>query len=129
MVTSNRMVTFDRVSLGLPENYSQPRTLAYTAIPRPENREHYLRGPIPLKWLQQAARLRGSALQVAVTIWYRAGLEKNGTIRLGNGALATFGVSSDSKRRALITLEEAGLIGVVREANKNPVVTILAAKA
>lgn len=119
------MSTFDRESLGLPESDTKAREVAYTSIPRPKNREHYLRGPIPLSWLTQAARLSGRSLHVAVTIWYRAGLEKNATIRLGNAVLAKFSVSPDSKRRALIELEKAGLIRVERGKNKNPVVTIL----
>lgn len=83
-----------------------------------------MKGPIPLEWMMIASGLPGKSLSVGVAIWYRAGLEKCGVIRLGNDVLKKFGVKPDAKRRALTQLEQAGLITVQREGNKNPLVTL-----
>lgn len=112
-------------TLAIPRKFFPTKPVATAEIPRPQGNEHYLRGPIPLRWLEIAANLPGRSLHVANAIWYRAGLESNGTIRLGNAVLNKFGVKPDAKRRALNALEGAGLIKVQREDNKNPLVTIL----
>jgi len=47
---------------------------------------------IPLAWVQQAARLPGKALHVALVIWYQVGVEKSGTIRFSMKLSRQFGV-------------------------------------
>ena len=93
--------------------------------PRHRPGEHFIKGPIPLKWLIQASKLPGKALHVSVVIWYRAGLENNRTIKLSNINLKAFGLTRYAKKRALIYLETAGLIAVIRHTGRAPVVTIL----
>lgn len=96
-------------------------------VPRHQDGEQFLKGPIPLNWLARAADLPGKALQLSLALWYRAGLEKRGDIVLGNAVCAQFGVDRHAKRRALMALEQAGLVEVVREQGKNPKVTLLGA--
>jgi hypothetical protein len=90
-------------------------------------KKQFLKGPIPLPWLEKAAQLPGRALAVGIVIWYRAGLHSSNTIVLTSAILNRFGVSRHAKRRALTALEEASLIAVTRRGNKNPEVTILEA--
>jgi len=118
------MGNFDPKSFALPSTRTKP-TKVHTTLPTFRKGEHFLKGPIPLSWLKAAFRLPGKSPHVGIVIWYRAGLEKSGTIRLGNGVLEQFGIKPDAKRRALLHLEKAGLIRVQREPNKNPLVTLL----
>ena len=93
--------------------------------PRPGIREHYLRGPIPLEWLCQAASLPGRSLHVGVALWYLAGLTRSRTVPLSNNLGYRFGLDRNSKYRGLDWLEQAGLITVERKLGRAPVVTIL----
>lgn len=117
------MGNFDPKSFALTRTYTKPSKV-YTTVPTHKKGEHFLKGFIPLNWLMIASNLPGKALHVGIVLWYRAGLEKSGTVRLGNGVLEQFGVKPDAKRRALLRLEEAGLIIVQKEQNKNPLVTL-----
>lgn len=49
-----------------------------THHPRPRGEsapgKTFLKGPIPLPWLQGAARLPGKALHVGVVLWFLSGL-------------------------------------------------------
>ena len=88
--------------------------------------EHYLRGPIPLAWLQKAARLPGRALAVGMAVWHLAGLR--GTqqhLSLSTERLAPFGVSRYAKDRALRLLAEAGLVTVDRKKGRSPSVSLI----
>ena len=88
--------------------------------------EQYLRGPIPLVWLQTAARLPGQALAVGMALWHLAGLR--GTqqhLSLSTERLAPFGVSRYAKDRALRQLIEAGLVTVARKKGRSPSVSLI----
>jgi hypothetical protein len=59
-------------------------------------------------WLQHQARTTGKR-----------------TVAVPNGALAKWGVSRETKRRALKELEAGGLIVIERRSRKTPLVTLL----
>jgi hypothetical protein len=94
--------------------------------PRHKSGEHFLKGPIPLPWLEVAATLPGKSLHAAVALWYAAGLTKSASIPLSNIAGLRFGLDRNAKYRALAWLERAGLVRVERKLGRAPVVTILA---
>ena len=85
----------------------------------------FIKGPLPLLWMQRAAHLPGKALHVALALWYLSGLQKCRTIRLATKSLAVMGVSRDAKYDALSRLEEAGLVSVDQRPGRAPVVTLL----
>ncbi len=85
----------------------------------------YLRGPVPLAWLQAAARLPGRALQVGLALWYLVGVTKSTTVRLSSVRLVGFGVDRSAKRRALTALAGAGLITLDQAPGRNPAVTVI----
>ena len=87
----------------------------------------FIKGPLPLPWMQAAARLPGRTLQVALALWYLAGLKKVNTVRLTTKPLADMGVSRDAKYDALSRLEAAGLVSVQRQPGQAPLVTLLSA--
>ncbi len=93
--------------------------------PRHSSGEHFLKGPIPLSWLEVAARLPGKSLHADVALWYAAGRAKSASIPLSNIASLHFGLDRNAKYRALVWLEEAGLVAVERKLGRAPVVTLL----
>jgi hypothetical protein len=98
---------------------------ATTAKLTQQRSDRYLRGPVPLAWLQAAARLPGQALQVGLALWFLVGVTKSATVPLTSVQLAGFGVDRSTKRRALIALAGAGLITMDQVSGRNPVITVI----
>jgi hypothetical protein len=84
--------------------------------------ELFLKGPIPLRWLQTAQKLDGQCLAVGIALWYLHGLKKRKTVALGNGV---FHITRQAKSRCLRKMEAAGLVKVDQKPGAYPVVTIL----
>ncbi len=84
----------------------------------------FIKGPLPLDWMQKAARLPGKALQVALALWYLAGLNKSHTVRLASKPLEAMGVARDAKYDALSRLAAAGLIAIEQKPGQAPIVTL-----
>ncbi|MBM4049423.1 MAG: hypothetical protein FJ279_30375 [Planctomycetes bacterium] len=86
----------------------------------------YLRGPIPLSWIERAARLPGQALAVGMALWHLAGLRSaQQHLSLSTERLAAFGVSRYAKDRALRNLSTAGLVAVDRKKGRSPRVSLI----
>ena len=92
---------------------------------RPRKGEYFLKGPVPLPWLETAARLPGKSLHAGIALWYAAGLMRSASVPLSNISGVRFGLDRNAKYRALGWLESAGLIAVERKLGRAPVVTIL----
>lgn len=84
-----------------------------------------MKGPVPLAWLEAAARLPGKSLHAGIALWYAAGLLRSASIPLSNVSGHRFGCDRNAKYRALAWLEGAGLVKVERKLGRAPVVTIL----
>ena len=97
-------------------------------LPRHKQGQKFLRGPVPLGWLANAAQLPGKALHVSIVIWFLAGLTKAPAVSLPNKTLRLFGVNRNAKYRALESLEKANLTAVERHAGRSPLVTLLDAE-
>jgi len=85
----------------------------------------FLKGPIPMAWLNAAAKLPGKTLNVGVAIWWLAGMSKTTAFKLTRKALNQLGVSRDATSDALKRLEEHGLILVKRSPGQRPTVEIV----
>jgi hypothetical protein len=92
--------------------------------PRPRHGEPFLKGPIPLAWLEVAARRPGKSLHAGLALWFSAGEMRSSSVPLSNVASQRFGLDRNAKYRALIWLERAGLVSVERGLGRAPVVTI-----
>ena len=95
---------------------------ALAAAPRGEL---FLRGPVPLEWLQQAAALPGKTLNVAIALWWLHGMAKGKPFKLTRQALKYLNVERDAASAGLIRLERAGLIGVERKPGQRPTISML----
>jgi hypothetical protein len=85
----------------------------------------FLRGPIPLNWLTACQEMSGKTIMVALAIWWQAGMHGRQNLKLTTSGLKRFGVDRKAKDRALATLEEAGLVSVLRQRGRNPLITLL----
>jgi hypothetical protein len=96
--------------------------------PRHKKGELFLCGPIPWNWLATASKAngKGSAIQVALAIWFLSGLNhKSATVKLTRKTLNQLGIERNASYRGLRVLEESGLVVVTRKPGSCPVVTIL----
>jgi hypothetical protein len=94
-------------------------------LPRHRPGERFLKGPIPLTWLQHAGRLPGKALHVSIALWYFAGIKRTQEVSLSLSRLVEFGANRYAAARGLRALEAARLVSVVRHVGRRPVVTLL----
>lgn len=85
----------------------------------------FIKGPLPLDWVQRAAALPGKALQVGLCLWYLAGLTQFKQVRLTSKITEAMGVSRDAKGEALKRLAQAGLVRVEQRPGCAPEVTLL----
>ncbi len=104
-----------------------PRSVKFAneRLPRPQGGRYFLKGPIPLDWLEIAARLPGRSLHVGISLWFLGGMHRSRVIALSNHTSRRFGLDRNSKYRGLEWLERAGLICVQRKMGRAPIVTIL----
>ena len=115
---------FDPASLRLPPGAVPPAPAKPTKPPRHRQGEWFLRGPVPWPWLEAAARLPGKPLALGLCLWREAGRRRCRTVKLSL-ARAGLGVSEQAARRALRSLEAAGLVAVVRKPGRGLEVTLL----
>jgi len=88
--------------------------------------EPFLRGPIPISWLNRAAQLGGKTLNVAIAIRWIHGMSGNQPIKLSKKALQSFHVSSDAASDALNRMEANGLIRLSKKPGQRPAIDVLA---
>ena len=92
----------------------------------PRFKSRFLRGPVPLGWLQAAIRAGGAAISVGIMLWHLHGMKKSFTFKVGIGDLATLmGKRWGTSQSGLIALERENLISVQRHAGRKPIITIL----
>ena len=84
----------------------------------------FIAGPIDVAWVLQARRFGVTALLVGLALWHIKGLRKSDTFVVSNLMLREWGIQPDAKRRALRSLERAGLIKVERREKRSPQVTL-----
>jgi hypothetical protein len=85
----------------------------------------FLKGPIPMAWLNVAAKLPGKTLNVGIAIWWLAGMSKTSAFKITSKALDQLGVSRDAASDGLKRLEDNGLILVKRSPGQRSTVEIL----
>jgi hypothetical protein len=85
----------------------------------------FLRGPIPMVWLERAASLPGKAFQLGTALWWLYGMSKGKSFKVTQKALKYFHISRDAASDGLKRLEQLGLIKVERNPGKRPVVFIV----
>src|SRR6516225_9395947 len=105
----------------LQEMLAKPRTAKVR-----RTRGLFIRGPIPIEWVRQAALLPGkAAVAVGMAVWHGMGMEaRGGALKLTPRLLNRLGVNRKSANRGLKRLASAGLLKVTRRRGRCPVVEI-----
>lgn len=85
----------------------------------------FIKGPLPMGWLSKAAKLPGKAIQVALALWWLAGMKPQQKVKVTQQALKLLNVSNDAYRDALPRLEGIGLIKVSRAPGQRAMVEIV----
>ncbi|HBJ37959.1 MAG TPA: hypothetical protein DDZ51_25010 [Planctomycetaceae bacterium] len=108
-----------------------PRKLpkAKLDLPRPDKGEHFIKGPIPLNWIQLATTCGGRGTEVGLLLWYAAGWQKRNPVKLTATICKQLGVHPKTTKRVLIRMEEVGLIKAKFHRGRSPVVTLLRLEA
>jgi hypothetical protein len=111
---------FDLDKLRLPEVQgvrigTTPRKIA-------KRREHFIR--VPFTWLERLNGASGKAHSLALHLLYLHWRNKGRAFTLANGMLKIDGISRASKWRALVELENRGLISIERRRRKSPAITV-----
>jgi hypothetical protein len=109
---------FDLANLRLPPDQVRvgtPRKIA-------KRREHFIR--VPFSWLERLNGASGKAHSLALHLLYLHWKANGSAFKLPNGMLKIDGIGRTSKWRALVELEDRGLVSVDRRPRKSPVVTI-----
>ena len=115
----------DPAELRLNPERKIPKRRARAAPSGPGRTRRFLKGPVPFDWLKAAGCLPGKALHVGVILWHQVGLcGGDRTVKLRWKLARDLGVLRHSGYRALTALEAAGLISVVQEPGRSPVVTV-----
>jgi len=90
-------------------------------LPRLRPGSKFVKGPIPLAWIQTASRLPGKALAVGMFLWFLVGLRKSNSVPLN---LSRVGIPQSTASQGLRGLETAGLVTVVRRTGRPALVTL-----
>ena len=114
----------------MPLDYSTPNRTT-----KSRQYKEYVRGPLPLKWLQRASTISRTAAVVGLIIWriayqsklwgYDSQRRTSGHIKVTNHNCNEWGVCGNSKNSALRLMEEAGLIRLDLKRGRSPIVQII----
>ena len=107
-----------------PTSCSEPRTEIVGPIP-PQPTRRFIRGPIPLSWLERACRQSGKSLNVALCLIYLYGITKNCVVRPSRRDQSYFFLSRQAYYAGLRALEGAGLVKVDRCRGRKITVTLI----
>lgn len=81
---------------------------------------------VPMVWYDRLGRTRSVAtVKVALRLLQLHFRDRGRPVQLGNLALGLVDVSRSQKHRALIELEQRGLVRVERRPRKSPIVTVI----
>lgn len=109
----------------IPESLSTPAGPAANQKPISANIQgKFLRGPVPLDWLLQAAKLPGRAFHVDVALWCLDGFNRTRTVQLKPSVIRELGMDRHASYRSLDKLEAAGLLSVVHKRGAAPMLTL-----
>ena len=84
----------------------------------------FLHPKIEMLWIEKAAQLGIQALMVGMLLHFRSVWCGKDSVTLPKELLDKFHISRGVKQRALKCLEEAGLVSIVQETGRSPLITL-----
>ena len=101
--------------------YKHPRLAESTSK---QAAKFFLHPKIEMLWVEKAAQLGLPALMVGILLHFRSVWCGKDSVTLPKELLDKFRISRGVNQRALKSLEEAGLVSIVKETGCSPVVTL-----
>ena len=77
----------------------KPLSVVSRNLVRPRKGERFLKGPVPLSWLEAAAHLPGKSLHAGIALWYAAGLNRSASVPLSNLSGDKFGLDRNASSK------------------------------
>jgi len=88
--------------------------------------EPFLRGPIPMRWLNESMAISGTATKIGLYLWHISGMNnQNLIIKLNKKLINEFNVSRQTRYRAFQALENAGLLTIEQKNGRYPEITLI----
>lgn len=96
-------------------------------LPKPGVDEKFIAINMPWSWFAVASSLPGKALGIGMIIWWLVIVEKKPVVRFSYKKARCTGLSGESIRQCIRSLERAGLIDVQRAPGRSPRIRVLPA--
>ena len=101
--------------------YKHPRLAESTSK---QAAKFFLHPKIEMLWIEKAAQLGIQALMVGILLHFRSVWCGKDSVTLPKELLDKFRISRGVKQRALKSMEEAGLVSIVQEIGRSPLITL-----
>ena len=101
--------------------YKHPQLADSTSM---QAAKFFLHPKIEMLWVEKAAQLGLPALMVGILLHFRSVWSVRNSVTLPKKLLDKFHRSRGVKRRALRSLEETGLVSIVQETGRSPLITL-----
>ena len=101
--------------------YKHPR---FAEITSKQAAKFFLQPKIEMLWVEKAAQLGLPALMVGILLHFRSVWCGRDSVTLPKELLDKSNISRGVKQRALRSLEEAGLVSIVQETGRSPLITL-----
>ncbi len=85
----------------------------------------FIKGPLPLDWLQQANQIGGSTGIVAAALWFYVGLTCSNRFKVDGRLDSLCGLTRQTRDLALRKLQDAGLLRLSSRRGSYPTVEIV----
>ena len=91
----------------------------------------FMKGPIPVPWWlallgsRRNGQISTRTVCLALALWFHVNREARTEVVLSQAKVEKFGLTPSARRRALVDLEELGLVLVTRKPGQSPRVTII----
>lgn len=100
---------------GFPSESQPPSVTSSPVSFKRVKQEPFIKGPICLRWVSRAVRLRKPALAAGLALWFIRGVTRShGPVRVTRGLRQRFQLSGPQMLRGLRALEKAKLVRFVR---------------
>ena len=101
--------------------YKHPKLAESTSK---QTAKFFLHPKIEMLWIEKTAQLGVPALMVGILLHFRSVWCGKDSVTLPRELLDKFHISRGVKQRALKRLEEAGLVSIVQETGRSPLITL-----
>ena len=94
-------------------------------LPKHGTGDRFIKGPIPLDWVKASSVCGRRSIDVAVILWFAAGIQRSNPFKLSQTVLSELVIPAKTARRILIRMQSIGIVVVDFHRGRSPLVTIL----